>query len=220
MLALTPKKRQRNVAPSHSTTLVGPGAPEPPASAATGEVTRLLVAARQGDHGALGRLMPFVYDELRIVARQQLRRRPRHTLDTTGLVHETYLRLVDQSQAIWKDRAHFLASAAVAMRHILVDQARRRTARKRGGEEIRVTLDEAELGIDERAVEILALDEALTTLADLSERLARLVELRFFGGLTEEETAEALGTSERTVRRDWQKARAYLYLALSRRAAG
>jgi RNA polymerase sigma factor (TIGR02999 family) len=192
-----------------------------PAQPAPGEITRLLVAVREGDRGALDRLIPFVYDELRAVARRQLRRRrPGLTLDTSGLVHETYLKLVDQSQVAWKDRAHFLAAAAVAMRHILVDQARRRTAQKRGGEDIRVTLDEAELGSDEKAVEILALDQALTALAGLSERLGKLVELRFFGGLTEEETAEALGTSERTVRRDWRKARAYLFLALSRQAAG
>ncbi|HEY2289860.1 MAG TPA: sigma-70 family RNA polymerase sigma factor [Thermoanaerobaculia bacterium] len=191
---------------------------------APGEVTRLLAAARQGDGGAMDRLMPLVYDELRAVARRQLRRlRPGQTLDTTALVHEAYLRLVDQTAAAWQDRAHFLSVAGVAMRHILVDAARRRIAKKRGGEGLRITFDELRPGQDgtdasRRAVEILDLDEALTSLAARNERLRRLVELRFFAGLTEEETAQTLGTSERTVRRDWLKARAFLFLALGGRS--
>jgi len=157
----------------------------------------------------------LVYAELRLLARRQLRRGRRSpTLDTTGLVHEAYLKLVDRSEAAWQDRTHFLAVAAVAMRHILVDQARRRAAAKRGGEAIQVTLDEGRLVTDPRAVEILALDEALTALSALSERLARLVELRFFGGLTEEETGQVMEMSERTVRREWRKARAFLFRAL------
>jgi RNA polymerase sigma factor (TIGR02999 family) len=174
----------------------------------------------------MDRLMTLVYDELRAVARRQLRRwRPGQTLDTTALVHETYLRLVDQAGASWQDRAHFLSVAGVAMRHILVDAARRRVAKKRGGEGLRITLDDLQPdqgGTDasRRAVEILDLDEALTSLAVRNERLSRLVELRFFAGLTEEETAQTLGTSERTVRRDWLKARAFLFHALRGRDEG
>ena len=194
-------------------------------STAPGEVTQLLAAASQGDGGAMDRLMVLVYDELRAVARRQLRRwRPGQTLDTTALVHESYLRLVDQAGASWQDRSHFLSVAGVAMRHILVDAARRRAAKKRGGEGVRISLEESRPGWsgpdgDSRAVEILALDEALTSLAARNERLSRLVELRFFAGLTEEETAETLGTYERTVRRDWLKARAFLFHVLSERTA-
>ena len=192
---------------------------------APGEVTQLLSAARQGDGSAVDRLVALVYDELRAVARRQLRRwRPGQTLDTTSLVHEAYLRLVDQAGATWQDRAHFLSVAGVAMRHILVDAARRRAAKKRGGEDLRISLDEMRLepgqGVDSQAVQILALDEALTSLAARNERLSHLVELRFFAGLTEEETAQTLGTSERTVRRDWRKARAFLFHALQERVAG
>jgi RNA polymerase sigma factor (TIGR02999 family) len=147
--------------------------------------------------------MTLVYDELRAVARRQLRRwRPGQTLDTTALVHEAYLRLVDQAGASWQDRVHFLSVAGVAMRHILVDAARRRVAKKRGGEGLRISLDELgpDLGGTDaslQVVEILDLDEALTSLAARNERLSRLVELRFFAGLREEETAQTLGISER-----------------------
>ena len=174
----------------------------------------------------MDRLMTLVYDELRAVARRQLRRfRPGQTLDTTALVHEAYLRLVDQAGASWQDRAHFLSVAGVAMRQILVDAARRRTAKKRAGEYLRISFDERRPGrggpdASRQAVEILDLDEALTSLAARNERLSRLVELRFFAGLTEEETAQALGTSERTVRRDWLKARAFLFHALRGRDEG
>ncbi len=181
-----------------------------------GEITRLLFAFRDGEGSAMDELLPLVYGELRGIAHRQLRRRPAQTLNTTALAHEAYLKLVDQSRAEWRDRSHFLAVAAVAMRHILVDTARRRTAQKRGGDDVRVTLDDraAKADTDSRAIEILALDEALTALAELNDRLSRLVELRFFGGLTVEETAEAMGISERTVKRDWRKARAFLYRAL------
>jgi RNA polymerase sigma factor (TIGR02999 family) len=175
------------------------------------------------------RLVALVYDELRAMARRQLRgRRPGQTLTTTALVHEAYLRLVGQQGAAFRDRAHFLSVAALAMRHILVDAARRHAAKKRGGDELRITFDELRLGggrddrevsTEDRAVEILAVDRALTSLAALNARLGRLVELRFFAGLSEEETAEVLGTSERTVRRDWRKARAFLYQALGGQAA-
>lgn len=193
--------------------------------AESGEITQLLAAVRDGDPTAFDRLVDRVYRELRLIARQQLRRRrPGQTITTTALVHEAYLRLADRG-AGWNDRSHFLAVAALAMRHVLVDAARRRTAKKRGGDEVRIAFDELspgryEPGADGRAVEILAVDRALTALAALDERLSRLVELRFFAGLTEEEVAAAMGTSERTVRRDWRKARAYLFEALGRPAAG
>jgi RNA polymerase sigma factor (TIGR02999 family) len=174
----------------------------------------------------MDRLMTLVYDELRAVARRQLRRfRPGQTLDTTALVHDAYLRLVAQAGSSWQDRAHFLSVAGVAMRHILVDAARRRMAKKRAGENLRITFDELRPGrggadASSQAVEILDLDEALTALAARNERLSRLVELRFFAGLTEEETAQALGISERTVRRDWLKARAFLFHTLRSRDEG
>jgi len=192
----------------------------------TGEITSLLAAARQGDGNATHRLMALVYDELRTMARRQLRyRRPDQTLTTTALVHEAYLKLVDQNGATWQDRSHFFSVAALAMRHILVDSARRRVAKKRGGEDVRITLDEFRLSGEEtdaeaRAVEVLAVDRALTSLAALNERLSQLIELRFFAGMTEEETAQVMGTSERTVRRDWRKARAFLFQALGGRATG
>ena len=163
----------------------------------------------------MDQLFSLVYEELRGMAHQRLRRRrPGQTLDTTALVHEAYLKLVDQTRAHWNDRSHFLAVASIAMRHILVDYARRRTAQKRGGEEQHVVLEEGELGVAARAEEILAIDQAMTSLAALNERLSKLVELRFFGGLSVTETAQVLGLSERTVKRDWRKARAFLYRAL------
>jgi len=194
-------------------------------STSSGEITGLLAAARQGNGDAAQRLMALVYDELRAMARRQLRyRRPGQTITTTALVHEAYLKLVDQHGATWEDRSHFFSVAALAMRHILVDSARRRVAKKRGGEDVRITLDELRLGgepdAEARAVEVLAIDRALTSLAALNERLSQLVELRFFAGLTEEETAEAMGTSERTVRRDWRKARAFLFQALGGQGMG
>lgn len=198
---------------------------QPRGSIAPGEITSLLAAAREGDGSAMHRLVALVYDELYAMARRQLRRRqPGQTLTTTALVHEAYLKLVDHPSATWQDRSHFLSVAAVAMRHILVDSARRRAAKKRGGEDVRITFDEmvlgdGEPGADARAVEILALDRALTSLSALNERLSKLVELRFFAGLSEEETAEAMGTSERTVRRDWRKAKAFLFQALGGQAA-
>jgi RNA polymerase sigma factor (TIGR02999 family) len=191
-----------------------------------GEITSLLAAARQGDSNATHRLMALVYDELRVLARRQLRhRRPGQTITTTALVHEAYLKLVDHGGITWQDRSHFFSVAALAMRHILVDSARRHVAKKRGGEEVRIEFDELRLGGEEpdaeaRAVEVLAVDRALTSLANLNERLSQLVELRFFAGLTEEETAQVMETSERTVRRDWRKARAFLFQALGGQATG
>lgn len=180
-----------------------------------GEVTELLSAVRRGENGAMERLVPLVYDELRIAARRQLAgRRQGQTLDTTDLVHEAYLKLVDRSRADWNDRTHFLAASAVAMRHILVDSARRRAAAKRGGKDRRVPLRESMVGADGHAAEILAVDEALTALAEIDPKLAQLVELRFFGGWMIEEIAQLRGVSKRTILRDWRKARALLYRAL------
>jgi RNA polymerase sigma factor (TIGR02999 family) len=195
-------------------------------STASGEITGLLAAARQGDGEATHRLMTLVYDELRSMARRQLRHwRQGQTITTTALVHEAYLKLVDHGGATWEDRSHFFSVASLAMRHILVDSARRRVSKKRGGEDVRIPLDELRLGgealdAEARAVEVLAIDRALRSLSALNARLSQLVELRFFAGLTEEETAEVMGTSERTVRRDWRKARAFLFQALGGQAAG
>lgn len=173
------------------------------------DITALLLAWRGGDRSAFDRLFPAVYDELRRIAHRQLgRERPDHTLGTTGLVHEAYLKLVDQTRAQWEDRAHFFAVAAGAMRRILVGYARRHNADKRRGQH--VSLDDATMVADERAGTLVALDDALVQLAEVDARLAQVVECRFFGGLTEEETAEALGMTARTVRRDWVKAKAWL----------
>jgi len=140
---------------------------------------------------------------------------PDHTLGTTGLVHEAYLKLVDQTRVDWRDRAHFFAVAALAMRRILIDYARRHRREKRGGGRDPVSLVEGAVSLEERADNLVALDEALTRLGELSPRLSRIVECRFFGGLTEEEIAEALGVTTRTVKRDWAKARGWLYQELS-----
>jgi RNA polymerase sigma factor (TIGR02999 family) len=183
--------------------------------ASPGEITELLLEWGKGDPSAADRLFPLVYQELRRIARNQLRQRaPNQTLGATELVHETYLRLVDQTKVATHDRGHFFALAAKAMRHILVDRARRRSASKRGGSEASVSLSEGDGAELPRALEILELDEALGRLEEIDPRLVQLVELRFFGGLTVEETAEALSTSPRTVKREWQKARAFLYRAL------
>lgn len=179
------------------------------------EITGLLLAWRAGDRAALDRLFPLVYEELRGIAHRQLRREnPERSLATTGLVHEAYLKLVDQTRVQWADRAHFFGVAAGAMRRILVDQARRRGAVKRGGARKRISLSDVPVAIQERADTLVALDEALTALAEVDERLSQVVEYRFFGGLTEQETAEALGLTARTVRRDWTKAKGWLQRAL------
>jgi RNA polymerase sigma factor (TIGR02999 family) len=181
----------------------------------THEITRLIQEHRNGNSDALDRLFPLVYQELhRMAHRALLRERASHTLSTTALVHEAYLRMVDQESAGWNDRAHFLAIAATAMRRILVDYARRQKRLKRGGARRSVTLDDAMLVANQRADTLLALDEALSGLGTLNERLSRVVECRFFAGLTVEETAAALQVTTRTVERDWQKARAWLYIQL------
>ena len=179
------------------------------------DITRLLLSLRDGADEAHDQLFPAIYDELCEIAHRQLnQRRSNQTLSTKALVHEAYLKLIDQSQAHWDDRTHFFAVAALAMRHILVDHARRRKAQKRGGDAPRTLLDEALIDVEACAGELVALDEALTQLAGLSERLSRVVELRFFGGLSVEETASVLATSPRTVKRDWRTARAFLYSEL------
>jgi RNA polymerase sigma factor (TIGR02999 family) len=176
-----------------------------------GDVTQLLVAYREGDRGAFDRLVPLVYEDLRRIARGHLRRwRPGETLDTTALVHEAYLKLVDQSRADWRDRSHFLAVCARAMRHVVVDYARRRAAAKRGGGARTEELDEERIAVAEQSGWMLALDMALTRLAEKNERLARVIECRFFAGLSEDETAQALGVALRTAQRDWLRARAWL----------
>jgi RNA polymerase sigma factor (TIGR02999 family) len=179
------------------------------------EITEALVAVRAGAPDALERLIPIVYEELRKIAHRQLRaERSGHTLATTALVHEAYLKLVDQTRAEWTDRAQFFAVAARVMRRILVDYARRHRALRRGGVQQRLGLGDADAGAvaaAERAEELVALDEALQRLAVLEERLVQVVECRFFAGLTESETAEVLGVTSRTVARDWVKARGWLY---------
>jgi RNA polymerase sigma factor (TIGR02999 family) len=187
-----------------------------PASADAGPITDILLHLQVGDPAAMDRLFPLVYDQLRRMAHRAMRsEHPDHTLGTTGLVHEAYLKLVDQTRVDWRDRAHFFAVAALAMRRILVDYARRHRREKRGGGRDPVSLVEGAVSLEERADNLVALDEALTRLGELSPRLSRIVECRFFGGLTEEEIAEALGVTTRTVKRDWAKARGWLYQELS-----
>jgi RNA polymerase sigma factor (TIGR02999 family) len=181
-------------------------------------VTQLLVNWRNGDKSALDQLMPIIYDELhRLAKRYMSRERRNHTLQTTALVNEAYLRLMGQGQAEWQNRAHFFGVAAQVMRHVLVDHARSRQYAKRGGEANRVTLDDNLAISQEDQIEVLALDEALNRLAALDERKSRIVELRYFGGLSVEETAEVLELSAITVKRDWLKAKAWLYRELSQR---
>jgi RNA polymerase sigma factor (TIGR02999 family) len=176
------------------------------------DVTGLLLQYANGDETALARVLPIVYDTLLDMARRTMKKHgPIATIDTSGLVHEAYLRLVDQSRLEWANGSHFLAVYSLAMRNVLVDLARRRSARKRGGDRRRVELEDSLIRIDEQADEILAIHEALERLAERSPRLSRTVECRFFAGLTEPETARALQVSERTVRRDWMKAKAFLY---------
>src|SRR5690348_7988473 len=179
--------------------------------ALSSQVSKLLVNWRQGDPGAREALIPLVYDELRRLARRYLRReRPDHTLQSAALVNEAYLRLIRQDQPPWQNRAHFFGVAAQLMRHILVDHARNRAAAKRGAGVARLSLD-PELALPQaRDVNLVALDDALKRLADLDPQQSRLVELRFFGGLSIEETSVVLGVSPATVKREWATARAWL----------
>lgn len=179
------------------------------------DTAQLLLAVRAGDRDAFDRLFLHVQAALRDIAHHRLRRHNAgETLDTTALVHEVYLKLVDQNRAGLVDRAHFLALASRAMRFVLVDYARARTAGKRGGGQPHLPLDAVLIAADERAVDLLGLDEALHGLAAVSQRLAETVELRFFGGLTFDEMAEALGRSVPTIKRDWARARIWLYRAM------
>ena len=179
-------------------------------------ITQLLLAWRKGERSALEELIPLVQTELRRIARNYMRRQnPGHTLQTTALVNEAFLRLVDSDRVNWQDRNHFFAICAQLMRRILVDFARRKNSLKRGGAGVHVTLNENVDVADEKAAEVVALDEALARLAVLNERQSKIVELRYFGGLTEEQIAETLDISSRTVRRDWNLARAWLYRELS-----
>jgi RNA polymerase sigma factor (TIGR02999 family) len=179
-------------------------------------ITQLLAAWRDGDRGAVDRLMPLVYDELHAIARGQgLRAGADRTLQTTALVHEAYLKLANRSRLAVQDRHHFFAIAAKAMRQLAVDYARKRSADKRGAGVTLVVVDEVDVPAVERAPDIVALDEALERLARIDEPLSRLVELRYFAGLSVEETAQVLGCSARTVKRDWRKARALLHADLT-----
>jgi RNA polymerase sigma factor (TIGR02999 family) len=186
----------------------------------SGDITQLLTAARAGDREALNRVFAHVYDEIRAIARRQLHRvgRP-DTLNTTAIVHEAYLKLVGSAGVSFENRSHFLRTAATAMRQVLVDHARTRARKKRGGGVRPFLLDDIDAPIEQRAAEILELDEALHRLSAMSERLGRVIELRFFGGLSVEEAAEVLGVTDRTVKRDWRAARAFLYNELAGRAA-
>ncbi|HET7216575.1 MAG TPA: ECF-type sigma factor [Vicinamibacterales bacterium] len=182
----------------------------------SGQITRLLASVRDGDREAIDLVFNLVYAELHTAARRQLARaRPGQTLNTTMLVHEAYLKLVDAAQANWTDRGHFFAVAAKAMRQIIIDYARWAARKKRGGAVQKVPLDGIDVADEERATELVALDAALTELESFSARLARIVELRFFAGLSIEETAEALSTPAHQIKREWRKARAFLYHAIS-----
>ena len=181
-----------------------------------GEITQLLHAYAGGDREAFDQLVPMVYDELRRIARNHLRRTNRGaTLDTTGLVHEAYLKLAGQKGMRVEDRGHFLAIAACAMRQVIISRARARLAAKRGGGEIPLTLDEERVGSDAQAEWLLDLDRTLDLLRERDEKLARTVECRFFAGLSEEETAQALGVSLRTAQRNWMRARAWIRAELT-----
>lgn len=185
--------------------------------AQTGEITRLLGELRAGKPGAEAQLFALVYDELRRIAGRCLRReRPDHTLQPTALVHEAYLRLVEQPEQNWQNRAHFIGIGAHLMRQILVDHARKRAAIKRWGHAQAVTLDDVVLAQVFQLEELLNLDQALSRLELLDKRQSRIVELRFFGGLSEEEISHILGVSVRTVKRDWNVARAWLYAEINK----
>jgi RNA polymerase sigma-70 factor, ECF subfamily len=182
-------------------------------------VTLLLHAWRRGENGALDQLMPLVYDELRRIAhRYMVREHPGHTLQTTAIVNEAYLRLIDAAQIEWKDRAHFFAISANLMRRVLVEFARSHGRKKRGGDITKVEVDEGLIALPQRATDLVALDDALTALAAMDRRKAKVIELRFFGGLSLEETAEVLGVSPDTVSRDWRLARVWLVREMKRGA--
>jgi RNA polymerase sigma-70 factor (ECF subfamily) len=180
------------------------------------DVTQILHDWSGGDPKAPERLMPHVYDELRRLARSFLsRERGGHTLQPTALVNEAYLRLVDQTRVNWQNRAHFYGIAASMMRRVLIDHARAHATEKRGGGAVRLSVDDVQLPLEQRAESLVALDEALERLKQLDERKCRVVEMRFFAGMSDEEMAECLGVTTRTVLRDWKKARLWLYRELN-----
>lgn len=182
------------------------------------DVTLLLSALTRGDEDAASKLIPVVYDELRRLAGSYMRReRVDHTLQATALVHEAYMKLVEQRSVNWQSRAHFFGVAAQLMRRILIDHARGHSRQKRGGEQQKVSLDEALIFSEQQAAELLAVDDSLNQLAKIDPRQAKVVEMRFFGGLSVEEAAEVLGVSPKTVKRDWSVAKAWLYADLKER---
>jgi len=184
------------------------------------EITERLIAWGAGDRGALDQLLPVVYQELRRMAGNYLRQEnPGHTLQPTALVHEAWLRLIDQARVNWRNRAQFFGVAAQMMRRILVDHAKAKHREKRGGEAVKLSLDEAINLSQERAADLLALDDALYELTRVDKRKGRVVELRYFGGFSVEETAQILGVSPETVMRDWKMAKAWLYQQIRREAA-
>jgi len=186
-----------------------------------GEITRLLAEIKSGNRDAESRLIPLVYNELRRLASHYMRREnPGHTLQATALVHEAYLRLTQQKEVNWQNRAHFYGVAASLMRRILIDHARERLAKKRGGSREKVSLDAAIVVSPYPSAQLLAVEEALQRLAVRDPRQGRIVELRFYGGLTEEEAAEVLAVSVRTVKRDWKVAKAWLYQEISGQSRG
>ena len=187
----------------------------PPMEGNSADITQLLLAWRNGEPRALEELMPLVLQELKKIARNFMRgQRVGHTLQTTALVNEAYVRLVDSSRVNWQDRSHFFAISAQLMRRVLVDIARRKNSLKRGGERVQVSLADDVKAAPQKETDVVALDEALGRLAELNPRHSQIVELKYFGGLTEDEIAETMGVSVRTVRRDWNLARAWLYREL------
>ena len=184
------------------------------------EVTQILHDWSGGDRAAPERLMPLVYDELWRLARSFLaRERGGHTLQPTALVHEAYVRLVDQTRVSWQNRSHFYGIASSMMRRVLIDHARAHVAEKRGGAAVRLSVDDVDIPVEQRASGLLALDEALSRLAQFDERKSKVVEMRFFGGMSDEEIAEALGVTTRTVLRDWKTARLWLFRELGQHSA-
>ena len=180
------------------------------------EMTHLLAAWSEGDRSAQDRLAPLVYEELRRLAHRYMKReRPDHTLQTTALVNEAYLRLIDQRDVRWRNRAHFFAIAAEMMRRILIDHARKRASAKGGGAG-KLSLEEAAVMSDERAAELVALEEALVSLSEVDERKSRIVEMRFFSGLSVEEIAGVIGVSPDTVTREWRRAKAWLHCEMQK----
>ena len=182
------------------------------------EITRMLLELTDGNEEVVNQILPHIYDELRRLASSYLRReRSNHTLQPTALVHEAYMKLIDQSRVKWQNRAHFFGIAAQVMRRILMDHARKHTAEKRGGDAELLPIEEEILIVShDKSAELIALDDALQQLAEMDERKARIVELRYFGGLSIEETAEVLGVSVPTVNREWRMAKAWLYSEIAR----